>query len=181
MSWAVLLALALLDMSISHSHYQSGLLSISFHCCQPPYLSLESLLVLLFPSSSLCIAGQNLLVRGLSGSFLSSPTLPSVSLRIVWDSLRLLSFPSVSWGLVHLSQLPGPAFCIVGLVCTCLDSLTHPLHHGMCVFFQSLGPTLCATRFVCVLRGLWPPHLSWHPRLALCAVGLLWLLSVPQA
>ena len=98
-----------------HSHYQSGLLSISFTAASP--LTCPWNLCWFFCSPVLlCIAGQNLLVRGLSGSFLSSPTLPSVSLRIVWDSLRLLSFPSVSWGLCALVS----SHCLHSLSWGCL-------------------------------------------------------------
>ena len=67
------------------------------------------------------------------------PTMPSALQRLVWASLSPLNSPSVSWGLftlvlapqalplshrasVHLSQLPGPSLCIMGLVCTCLGS-----------------------------------------------------------
>ena len=65
--------------------------------------------------------------------------MPSALQRLVWASLSPLNSPSVSWGLftlvlapqalplshrasVHLSQLPGPSLCIMGLVCTCLGS-----------------------------------------------------------
>ena len=58
---------------------------------------------------------------------------------------------------VHLSQLSGPALCVVtGLVCTCFSSPTYPLCCRACVFFfrlpspPSMPHSLYALeRFVC--------------------------------
>ena len=163
-----------------HSHYQSGPLSISFTAASP--LTCPWNLCWFFCSPVLlCIAGQNLLVRGLSRSFLSSPTLPSVSLRVVWDSLSLLSLPSLSWGLcalvsaswacllhcrtcVHLSWLTGPTLYFTELVCSFSpwDPLSVPL--ALCVL----------ERFVCH-TSLGAPGSPFVLR------GFCGLLSVPQA
>jgi len=55
-------------------------------------------------------------------------------------SQRLCGLPSGSWAhflchsaCVHLSQLPGPSLCVVGLVCTCFISLGRPsMLQGLC-------------------------------------------------
>ena len=51
-------------------------------------------------------AGQSLLGRGLCGSFLGPPAVPSVLRRLVWASL----------------SPPGPSLCVAGFVCTCFIS-----------------------------------------------------------
>ena len=162
-----------------HSHYQSGPLSISFTAASP--LTCPWNLCWFFCSPVLlCIAGQNLLVRGLSGSFLRSPTLPSVSLRIVWDSLACWACPLCHGACVHLSQLPGPAFCIAGLVCTCLDSLDPPFtSQNLCVLSVPGTHFLCHWLCVC-WRGLYATPLLVPQARPLCCVASVGFSRFPK-
>ena len=116
-----------------------------------PYLSLGSLPVLLLPDLPFT-AGRSLLGRGLCGSFLAPPAMPSVLRRLVWASL----------------SPPGPSLCVAGFVGTCFIS---PALCEASVLFQPPRPAPCASyvlqRFVCLPR-------SWLPQAALCAVGFLW-------
>ena len=89
-----------------------------------------------------------MLGKGLCGSFLGSPALPSVSWKLVWASLSPLGSPSRG-ACVHFSHLTRSALCVTVLVCTCLGSL------GLLSVLQA-----------CV-------HLSWLPRPALCVAGLV--------
>ena len=103
-------------------------------------------------------------------------------MEALWASLNPLSSPFVLWGLcalmsspqvspvyhgacVHLSLLPVPAICFVGLVFTCLSSLCPPsASRVLCAFVSSHLPDLFVTRLMCssldspglpsVLRGL---------------------------
>ena len=103
-------------------------------------------------------------------------------MEALWASLNPLSSPFVLWGLcalmsspqvspvyhgacVHLSLLPVPAICFVGLVFTCLSSLCPPsASRVLCAFVLSHLPDLFVTRLMCssldspglpsVLRGL---------------------------
>ena len=154
------------------------------HCHQPP--TCPRSLCQHFCSPVLpCTAGWCLLGKGLCGSFLGSPALPSVSWKLVWASLSPLSSPSMLRGLcallsshqacplcssacVHLSWPPGPAICVPGLCALVLAPQACPLCCRACVFFfwlpglASVPWGLCAQeRFVCYasLGPLGPP--SW--------------------
>lgn len=194
--WAALLALAVLDTSISTAASKWPSQHIS--TVASPQLSPGSLLCFCSPVPP-CTASQSLLGRGLCGFFLGSPTVPSVSWRLLWASLSPRNSPPVLWAHVRLSQLHSPSLCITGLVCACLSSpgpasasqdlcalvwapRAHPLHRGACVRLPRLPvPGLCFMGLVCACLGS-PASLSasqdlcvlvWAPGLTLGIAGLV--------
>ena len=132
------------------SHFKVDL-SAYLHCHQPPTCPWNHCWCFCSPVPPY-IEGQSMLGRGLCGSFLGFPTLPSVSRRLVWTSLSPLSSPSASQGLCALALAPW----------------TLPLHQGAYVFFFWL-PSSSVPHGLCALERLLFPCLR--------SPGLI---SVPQ-
>ena len=94
--------------SVRHIYFCSRIKvteSAYLHCHQPPTCPWNHCWCFCSPVPPY-IEGQSVLGRGLRGSFLGSPTLPSVSRRLVWTSLSPLSSPSASQGLCALALAP---------------------------------------------------------------------------
>ena len=94
--------------SVRHLYFCSRIKaarSAYLHCHQPPTCpwNLCWCFCSLVPP---CTAGQNLLGRGLCGSFLFSPILPSTLWRLLWASVSPPSPPSVLQGLCSLVLAP---------------------------------------------------------------------------
>ena len=149
--WAALLALAVLDTSISTAASKWPSQHIS--TVASPQLSPGSLLCFCSPVPP-CTASQSLLGRGLCGFFLGSPTVPSVSWRLLWASLSPRNSPPVLWAHVHLSKLHSPSLCITGLVCACLSS-TGPSSssRGLCALVWAPRAPSSASRGLCALAS----------------------------
>ena len=169
--WAVFQALAVLGASISTaaSNWRSQ------HSCSAasPYLSLGSLLLLLFPCPALCswpnLARQVLVWILLHGHVCGLPSAPSSP--SAWRSLCALvlaprAYPLLYWACVHLFQLMGcPLRCgasvdLFGSPCLpsvsrglcalvwshCLPSLSR----GFCILLSAVLGGLCALpKFAC--------------------------------
>ena len=122
-----------------------------------PYLSLESLLVLLFLCPALC-CWPNLLGRCFCGCFCVSATCvgfpqpPKLTLYVTGLCARVLA----SWAGLGI---PEP-------VCTCFTSLPALFATGViCSFFGCVRRVVCAAQ-VCL------PHHTWVPGPALVLQGL---------
>ena len=150
--WAVRLALAFLDMSISAAMSK-------------------------WPSQHIFMVTSPLLVPGIFASASVSGSHPALHHNLAWASLSPTSLccvlqgfciclplfwltgpHSMSQGLcahhracVYLPQLLGPALCIEGLVCTCLASAGPPsMPWGLCVLLSA--PWVCPMQHTfCVL------------------------------
>ena len=156
-------------------------LSAYLHCHQPPTCP-RSLCQFFCSPVPPCTAGWCLLGKGLCGSFLGSPALPSVSWKLVWASLSPLGSPSTLRGLcaflsshqvcplcgsacVHLSWLPGPAVCVAGLCALVLAPWAY------CLCCRLVCTCLGSPGLPSVLQGLCVLLLA--PWAALCAMRLV--------
>ena len=109
--WAVLLALAVLETSVSSAFSKWPSQHIFSPATQPPNSLWNLYQCFCFPFPP-CTAAGSMLGRRLCGSFLSSLTVPSASQRLVWARepfagfLWPLSLPSASEGLCALVPAP---------------------------------------------------------------------------
>ena len=132
--WAVLLAGAVLDTSISAAASKRP----PQHSLLPPAPPCPRIFWCFSPLAPLCTAGWSLLRRGSCGSFLSSLALSSVNTKLCGVALLC----------VLVSAHPAHSLC----------------HGVFVFFFQFLGPGLCVLGFVatevCVPCLSWPPRLT---------------------